>query len=91
MSTVTRKPDNNKAQVPQAREAEIEALIHKGLSAPADHVPLPSNDEDRQVVLRLPVSLLSRVDRAVKQRPMKTPRHRWLLEAILEKLERESV
>ena len=90
MGTITRKPSGQQASTPP-NEAEIDALIHKGLSAPADHVPLPSNDEDRQVVLRLPVSLLSRVDRAVKQRPMKTPRHRWLLEAILEKLERESV
>jgi len=90
MSTITRKPSGQQASTPPSSEAEIEALIHKGLSQPEDHGGASSDAEEQQVVLRLPRALLRRVDVAVKQRPLKTPRHRWLMEAILEKLERES-
>jgi hypothetical protein len=90
MSTITRKPSGQQSSTPHPSEAEIDALIHKGLSRPEDHPGSPSEEEEQQVVLRLPRALLRRVDGAVKQRPLKTPRHRWLMEAILEKLERES-
>ncbi len=90
MSTITRKPSGQQGATPPPSEAEIEALIHKGMSRPTDHPESPSEEEEQQVVLRLPRALLRRVDIAVKQRPLKTPRHRWLMEAILEKLERES-
>jgi hypothetical protein len=90
MSTITRKPNRHQASTPPPSEAEINALIQKGLSRPEDHPGTPSEEEEQQVVLRLPRTLLRRVDVAVQQRPLKTPRHRWLMEAILEKLERES-
>lgn len=89
MSTITRKPSAQQASTPPS-EAKIDTLIHKGLSRPEDHSESLSDAEEQQVVLRLPRALLRRVDVAVKQRPLKTPRHRWLMEAILEKLERES-
>ena len=40
------------------------------------------------VSLRIPVSMLKEIDRAVKGRPYRMPRHMWLLEAIHEKLTR---
>jgi hypothetical protein len=90
MSTITRRPSGQQPPTSPPSEAEINALIHKGLSRPDEHPGTPREDEEQQVVLRLPRTLLRRVDMAVKQRPLKTPRHRWLMEAILEKLERES-
>jgi hypothetical protein len=90
MSTITRKPSGQPPPTPPPSEAEIDALIHQGLSRPDEHPGTPREDEEQQVVLRLPRPLLRRVDVAVQQRPLKTPRHRWLMEAILEKLERES-
>jgi hypothetical protein len=90
MSTITRKPGSHHTSAPPPSEAEIEALIHQGLSRPADPPETSRDEAEQQVVLRLPRALLQRVDVAVKQRPLKTPRHRWLMEAILEKLERES-
>jgi hypothetical protein len=90
MSTITRKPSGHQGATPSPSEAEIKALIHQGMSSPIDHPASPSEEEEQRVVLRLPRALLRRVDVAVKQRPLKTPRHRWLMEAILEKLERES-
>ena len=38
--------------------------------------------------LRLPVAMLEEIDKAVKSRPYKMPRHMWLLEAVHEKLTR---
>jgi hypothetical protein len=40
------------------------------------------------VSLRIPASMLKEIDRAVKARPYKIPRHSWLLEAVHEKLAR---
>ena len=76
MGTITRKPTGRKGDAPQPSEAEIQAIIHKGLSEPAD--PTASAEEDTteaQVKLRVPAALLKRVDAAVKARPIKTPLH----------------
>jgi len=87
MSTVIRKPRPLTSKVSHPSEAEIQAVIHKGLSGPSGQ----TNEEEAQVKLRLPVTLLRRIDAAVKAQPIKTPRHRWLIEAIVEKLSRESL
>ena len=68
---------------------DVEALINKGGS-----VARPSNEErsapkQAQVKLRLPTELLTQVDQALKGRRITIPRHTWLIEAIVEKLERE--
>jgi hypothetical protein len=42
------------------------------------------------VVLRLPADLAQRIDQAVHARRIKMPKHTWLFEAAMEKLERES-
>ena len=42
------------------------------------------------VVLRLPAEVLSQIDQVVDSRRIRIPRHTWLLEAVLEKLDRES-
>ena len=41
------------------------------------------------VSLRIPRELAERVDQSVRSRPVKIPRHTWLLEAVVEKLDRE--
>jgi hypothetical protein len=46
--------------------------------------------EARQVTLRVPPEVLDHVDAAVKSRLVRIPRHTWLLQAIVEKLEREA-
>jgi nicotinamide mononucleotide (NMN) deamidase PncC len=40
------------------------------------------------VSLRIPASMLKEVDKAVKSRPYRMPRHMWLLEAVHEKIAR---
>jgi hypothetical protein len=41
--------------------------------------------------LRIPVELLARVDEAVGVRPLKTSRHAWIMEAVYQQLQRETV
>ncbi len=49
-----------------------------------------ASSEERQVSLRIPAAVLERVDAAVNTRVVRIPRHTWLLEAIVEKLDREA-
>lgn len=69
-------------------ESEIEALIAKGGSV-AVQEPTPPAPGVRMVPLRIEVPLLARIDRAVQAQPIKIPRNTWILQAILEKLERD--
>ena len=90
MSTITRRPTKAKPTAADtAREAQVQAVIHKGLSVPQENGAMDDPNQEAQVKLRVPSALLRRVDAAVKARAIKTPRHRWLIEAIIEKLERE--
>ncbi len=82
---ITRRP---KHSLSAGKPVDVDALIHKGGSVAGknggqgkDAVP---------VILRVPEDILRRVDESVQARRIKTPRHTWLLEAVLEKLERES-
>ena len=81
---ISRKPKSFAAATP----VDVEALINKGGSAPKSD--LEEKDAAAPVVLRLPGDILNRVDTSVKARPIRTPRHTWLLEAIHEKLAREA-
>lgn len=80
---VTRKP----RVVP---EQTIEALIAKGgsVATPAPSPALPAPDV-KMVPVRMEATLLARMDRAVQAQPIKIPRNTWVLQAILEKLERD--
>ena len=85
---ITRKPKPARAAGP----VDVEALINKGGSvaqfkaaAAADPAPTPVVP----VILRLPSGILGRIDDAVKARPVKMPRHTWILEAIVEKLSQQ--
>lgn len=86
MSTITRKPKKTTAkQDGKASEAQIERVIRKG-----GGVPTTGNGETTVVNLRAPAEVIAQVDEAVATRKPKISRHYWLLEAVLEKLERES-
>ena len=82
---ITRKP---KPASPVG--VDVDALISRG-GGVAGREPKPDRKEGTTspVVLRVPAPLLSRIDEALASRLLKTPRHTWLLEAVLEKLERE--
>jgi len=81
---IARKPSRKAASA-----VDVEALINRGGSSggsrgregPAGATP---------ILLRIPAGLLERLENALKDRPVKLPRHTWILEAIHEKLTRES-
>jgi hypothetical protein len=81
---ITRKPRSSGAPV----LVDVDALINKGGSTPKRDIE--EKDGTIPVMLRLPSDVLSRVDAVVKARPIRTPRHTWLLEAVHEKLRRET-
>lgn len=80
---ITRKPKPAGAAGP----VNLEELINRGGSPGGQATEKP--DVTTAVMLRIPTAMLKQVDAAVKARPIKTPRHRWMLEALHEKLSRE--
>ena len=85
---VTRKP---KPQPQQAEEKiDVEALIMKGGSVATPKTTQPVGEgKPSPVIVRIPSELLSKIEMSRANRTVKIPRHTWLLEAIVEKLERE--
>ena len=82
-SAVSRKPksDNKNA----------DAFINRGLSTGTEKKPTIDLDtEVSRVQLRLTKGKLKEIDEALSQRKVKVSRHVWLLEAIEEKLEKET-
>ncbi len=83
-----RKPQSDFPKASSADERHIEALIDKGGSVAPDHEE-GKGIRPQLVQLRLPRSLVQRIDKARKHRIVAPSRHTWLLEALLEKLETE--
>ncbi len=80
---ITRKP-----KAKPAPNVDVDALISRGGSVTR---LASTGGEQKQVYvqLRLPKELVTRIDASLSRRPVRTPRHMWLLEAIHEKLQRE--
>ena len=81
----------SKPQASPAHERRIEEVINKGGNVAAEHAAKDARVSRAQVVLRIPAELLERLDTAVAARPVPIARHSWMLEAIFEKIERESL
>lgn len=81
---IARKPNRTAGAA-----VDVDALINRGGSAvggAAAETPASTTP----ILLRLPADLLERLEAAVKERPVRLPRHTWILEAIHEKLMRET-
>ena len=84
--SIARKPDRKEGSA-----VDVEALINRGGS--------PGGSPAREgqtgtagtvpILLRIPPAMLERLEAVLKSRPVKLPRHTWILEAIHEKLTRE--
>jgi hypothetical protein len=85
---VTRRP--KPALIAPASPVNVDALINKGGSVARAGAEPAAPAKTAPVVLRLPPDVLTRIDRAVESRRVKVPRHTWLMEAVIEKLEREA-
>jgi hypothetical protein len=84
---VTRKPQQKETATGEPSETAIRAFIERGGSVPSEE----SADAVRTklVQLRLSSELIARIDAVLLARRVPPSRHHWLLESILEKLERE--
>jgi uncharacterized membrane protein len=67
----------------ETSQSQINAVISKGGS-----VANQDKAKTEKILIRIPNTLLDRVDTDLTTRPLKTPRNTWILEAILEKLDR---
>jgi hypothetical protein len=83
---ITRKPNRTASAADPA--IDIDALIHRGGGAPVGAAPAEA--KPTPILLRIPADLIARLDRALAGRPVKLPRHTWILDAIHEKLTREA-
>lgn len=73
---------------PEQNEQQIAALIEQGGSVATKEAGQGSGA--KKVQLRVPLPLLTQIDQSLAKRGMLSPsRHSWLLEACIEKLERE--
>jgi uncharacterized membrane protein len=68
----------------ETTQSQINAVISKGGS-----IANQDKTKTEKILIRIPNTLLDRVDTDLTTRPLKTPRNTWILEAILEKLERQ--
>ena len=88
--SITRKPQ---PPVPAGEQSavDIDYLIGKGGSVPnQEPVSGAGKPKVTAVILRIPGEIGQRLDQALRARPVRIPRHTWILEAIVEKLDRES-
>ena len=72
----------------KATEKDITALINKGGSTTTEK---ENKKTEQPIVLRIPSELLEQIDKEVSAKKIKIPRHQWLLQAIIEKLEKDGV
>ncbi len=88
--SITRKP-----QFPgpagEPPKVDIDYLISKGGSAPnLEPAAKAGKPKVTSVILRIPDEIGQRLGQTLRARPVRIPRHTWILEAIVEKLDRES-
>lgn len=74
-SRATRKNDSSR----------VRKTVRGSVSKKSGH-----SDKDVSISLRLPSEMLEQVDTRAHARRLKTPRNRWILEAVYEKLDREA-
>lgn len=91
---IARKPTKQTAAAkpaPIADEKKVMALIGKGGSIATNGAGKGSDAEIVQVFFRAPSDLIEQVESAAKsRRPIKATRQNWIIEAIVEKLDREA-
>ncbi|HEX8465303.1 MAG TPA: hypothetical protein VF627_11870 [Abditibacterium sp.] len=92
---ISRKP--KAPETPAAGAVNVDALIAKGGSvaqlAPQESEPASPQEAERSVTsftLRVPHEILEGLDTHRKKQSYKVPRQQWILEAIMQRIERET-
>lgn len=93
LSTIARLPEQGEGKLSsnfndKEKDAALLALIKKG-----GRSARPLDDEDqvqeKRISLRIAEDVAERIKQAANARPIKTPNHTWIVEAVLEKLKKE--
>lgn len=86
---IARKP---KTPLETRDVVDVEALINRGGGVGPSQTESASDTDKPGVAftLRLSGETLARLDEHIKKQPYKIPRQQWIVEAILQRLERES-
>lgn len=92
-STIAKLPEQGGGNAAPAlndkeRDAALLALIKKG-GRSARSVEDEEQIPEKRISLRIPEDVAERIKQAAKSRPIKTPSHTWIVEAVLEKLKKE--
>ena len=72
-------------------EEVVEEVIKKGGSAATSSLTGNEKAEQATISLRLYPAMLQQVQKIVERQPIKTSRNTWIVQAILEKMEREVI
>jgi hypothetical protein len=85
---VTRRPKDEPAlQGALPEDPAFQQYLSKGGSSTKTQ---PETPKDVRFTLHIPGPLCQELDRLRDARPLKISRHQWVLEAILERIQRES-
>jgi hypothetical protein len=89
---VTRKPrEEQTPPEPLPEDQAFQEYLSKGGSAAKTQAEAPpSAPKDVKFTLHIPGALCQELDALRGVRPLKISRHQWVLEAILDKIQRES-
>jgi hypothetical protein len=82
---ITRKPSDE--SVSESSQSAFEAYLRKGGSAATTQ---SEGSKDVRFTLQIPRHLCQQLDQLRQQNPVKTSRHHWVLEAIAQRIQRET-
>ena len=82
--SIARKPQKTSKKT----SPDIESLINQGGSIAETNKSLVN---EKPVSLRIPAGMLAELDNLLQKRTIRMPRHTWILEAVVEKIERETL
>ncbi len=89
VSTITTKPGK---LFPDRNDPDNEEAINQIIDKGGGVTTTPEKENSKtpqKTTIRLPKSVLEQIDAAASRRPFRIPRNQWILEAVLEKLDRE--
>jgi hypothetical protein len=85
---ITRKPINEpRSEEPLPNKSAYEAYLRKGGSASS---PEAGSPKDVQFTLQIPGPLCQQLNQLRQHSPVKTSRHHWVLEAIAQRIQRDT-
>ena len=81
---LTPRPKADQTGKSELDESEIQRRIGEGSSEPGEASP---STKRVSVILRLPQSMIDRIEAALDELPVRPTRHAWLVQAIEDKLQ----